>query len=182
MTRMKQCTANESIATIVDKLWTHTGERKGYAGKLLASLDWNGWLVLAGWDTAAAFCPPGGQLRLRPPGIITVLDALGKIMLVARLVKTDKQSPEEGLITYKGASKTVALEKSSPDIPKTRIARDPIGLLIALQQIRDRVDSLVLHPPELRSHMIGQLARYSGLSRDQVLRLAQWYTAVSHFV
>ena len=175
-------TADGSLASIVDKLWTHTGARKRYAGRLLESLNWEGWLVLAGWDTAAAFCPPGGQLKLRPPGRITVLDDLGKITLVGRLVTTGKESPEESLIMYTSASKAVVLDKSSPNIPKTRIARDPKGLLIALQQIRDHLDSLAFHPPELRRHMIGELARHSGFSGDHVLRLAQWYSAVSQFV
>lgn len=175
-------TANGGLASIVDRLWTHAGERKRYAGRLLESLDWEGWLVLAGWDTAATFGPPGGQVKLRTPGTITVLDDLGKITLVARLVTTGKEGPEGGLIVYKGASKAVVLDKSSPNIPKTRINRDPKGLLIALQQIRDRLDSLVFHPPKLRSHMIGELARYSGFSRDHMLRLAHWYTAVCQFL
>jgi hypothetical protein len=171
-----------NLAAILDKLWTCAGERRRCAATLLQSLDREDWLVLAGWDTAATFCAPDGLVKLRPPGIITVSDALGGISLVAHLVTTGKKNPERSLIRYRGVPKAVELDESSPNTPKKRFSHDPIGLLIALQQIRDRIDSMVFHPPELRSHMIDEISRYSGFSRDHVLRLTLWYPAISHIV
>ena len=171
--------ADSHLSTFVDQLWRRPADRADLAEYLVARLGRFDRLVLAAWDVAATFGPPSGRLTVLPPGGMEVADNLGRLFLEAMVVGShEAPSEHQPLITYRDWDMSVLVAPSSPNIPNRSVFHDPRGLLLAIQLIRDHLDSVLLQPRELRDRSIAQFAASSQLDQDQFRRLASWFPAV----
>jgi hypothetical protein len=170
-----------NLSSLLDELWRRPEERTNLITQLVTSLTDADWLILAAWDTAATFGPPRGRLNLMPQ-LIQVIDNGGKLFLVVSLVKAKEITSSQCLITYVDEDICVIIDKSSPNIPTGQSVHDPKGLLIALQLIRDHLDSALLKPQDLRNAQIARYAALSSLDDDTFRRLATWFPAVESYL
>src|SRR6266496_3506416 len=152
-----------NLSLLLDELWRRPKERANLITNLVTSLTDADWLILAGWDTAATFGPPGGRLSLIQPQLIQITDP-------------------QYLITYSDGNIHVVIDKSSPNIPTSQFVHDPKSLLNAMQLIRDHLDSALLMPPDLRNAQITRFAVLSSLDDDSFRRLAAWFASIESYL
>ncbi len=171
-----------NLSLLLDELWRRPKERANLITNLVTSLTDADWLILAGWDTAATFGPPGGRLSLIQPQLIQITDNWGKLFLVVSLVKADEITNPQYLITYSDGNIHVVIDKSSPNIPTSQFVHDPKSLLNAMQLIRDHLDSALLMPPDLRNAQITRFAVLSSLDDDSFRRLAAWFASIESYL
>lgn len=169
------------LTFLVDDLWK-SPHRALRVGQLVADLNEVDMLLLAGWDTAATCGPLTGTLRLTLPQTIEVTDDVGRVFLLATLVETHQATDHSCLITYWDTPQSVVLDKASPNTPTGSTMHDPKGLLLALQLIRDHLDSVLLKPRDLRDQEIAEFAAAAGLQEEHFRRLASWFHTLTPYL
>ncbi len=170
------------LASLLDELWQRPTERAALAEQLVAHLNDVEGFILVAWDLAATFGPSSGRLNLEPPRTIQIMDSWGKLFLAASLTEANETSNQQYLIMYRGKDIGLIIHESSPNIPIARYVHDLKSLLIALQLIRDHLDSALFKPPELRNAQIVRFAASSGLEDDRFRRLASWFPTISVYL
>jgi hypothetical protein len=168
--------------SIIDELWRRPPERGHLARGLLQNLTAWDWLLLAAWDTAATFGPSSGWVVFRQPTTFAIFDSSAELRLIAALVECDSTHDAQVIFEYRTTDRCVALDAASPDQPTIRETHDPAGLLLALQLIRDHLDTTLLKPPELRARDLARFARAANIGDDTFRRLSSWYPTVARHV
>ena len=118
----------------------------------------------------------------RHPTTIAIFDDSAELRLIVAMVHCDAAATADVIIEYRTTDRCVALDARSPNRPATRATHDPATLLLALQSIRDHLDSTLLKPPELRNQDIVRFAPAANIDDDTFRRLASWYPTVARHV
>lgn len=160
-----------NLSSLIDELWKKPNEREELARQFIADLNFDSRLILSAWDTAATFGPPSGKLHLIQPNTMQVADSWGKVFLVANQVEESNKNNEQILISYYELNLCVVSDKSSPTRPKDQFIHDFKSLLIALQFVRDYLDSVLIKPVELRNAEIEAFAASLGIESSYFRRL-----------
>lgn len=162
----------------LDSIWHCRADCAALAAQLLGELDRAGWIFVAAWDTAAAFGPVIGGLRIDPQGAFVVSDAWRRDVVRARVVHTQDIEKTPTLIRFYGTQYGVAADEDSPFIPQGHLLHHPANLLIALELIRDHIDSALFLPRELRDLEIKRMAAAAEIDDVHFRRLATWYPQI----
>lgn len=165
------------VKSILDSIWTAQDRRAAAECKLgdLTNFD---WLLLGAWDTAAICAPSGGSLRLSPPADFLIEGSLLPGGLRGRIVRAGAGTEEPPFLRFDGTPWRVLIVPSGALSSKANISHDPVSLLIAMELIRDHLDSPTLHPPALRRHAVTQQALEARIEDAHYLSLAAWFSEV----
>lgn len=171
-----------NIQRLLDELWDRPIKRKRLSEQFVAELSTFDLLILAGWDTAAASALSLGTLTLLPPQGIEILDSQGQAWVIARIEKVGSVPAQKELIAYADANLVVVASEDSPNTPKFQVSHDVSSLLIALQLIRDHLDSALIMPKDMREERIRRFAASARLPEPHFRRLSIWFPAISSYL
>lgn len=175
---MTRDTVGSQLSNILDMIWKNPRDGVSIVRSQIRDLSSYDWLVLAGWDTAASFGPVSGKLSLLKPNTIQISDSWGKIFIEGFLSKDDVESIERPLIIYLDVDWIVRLGDSSPNKPRRSLVRDPISLVLALQFVRDYMDSTLILPRDMRDSEILRFVNSVQLDEDYFRRLSNWFSSI----
>ncbi len=178
---MAENTEKSPLSTALDQIWKSSGDRYALAETLTSSLQQSEWLVVAGWDTAASFGPVSGRLNLAGATEITVADAWDKTMLQAELCKKNSSGDKNLRIDFVDGS-WVVVSSSEIETKEDVLKHAGASLLVAMQLIRDHLDSALLRPEDDRAHRIDEFASMANLRPNHFRRLAAWYSQIASFL
>ncbi len=173
---------DSQLQIILDKLWHNPQKRNALSRGFVSELDDNGLLILSGWDTAASTGPANGKLLLNFPNYMKITDANDMFFLQAKLTHSYEDTKLVEIIKYRDLEYSVIVDKSSPYVPQMHLDHSFSHLLVALQLIRDHIDSVLLWPNEMRRKKFSNFAKTSGLEFNHFLNLSKWFSAISSFV
>lgn len=162
----------------LDSIWQCHADCAALAVRLLSELDRTGWIILAAWSIAATFGPVFGCLQIGSQGEFVVSDAWRSDILSARVVQSLDIENTPTLIRFYGTQYGVVVNEDSPFLPHGRVVYRPVNYLIALELIRDHIDSTLLLPRELRDQEIGRMAATAEMDDVLFRRLATWYQQI----
>jgi len=171
-----------NLSVVVDELWRCSSDRLELARTVVKRLTTDDWLILTGWDFAATFGPISGSLTLIRPQLILVSDDWNRPLYKASLIRLDNFPNYSPLISYSGTNLGVIADWLPPAGRSGDVNRDPAMLLVALQFIRDHMDSTLLSPKALRLSRISSFADHCSLDDDYFRRLASWLSAITPYL
>jgi|HubBroStandDraft_4_1064222.scaffolds.fasta_scaffold186158_2 hypothetical protein len=170
------------LSSLIDELRHGSSERITLVDKISTKLNDADWYILSAWDVGATYCPFFGRLELSIPREIQVLDSWGNLFIMASLLKSKDYYIQPSLIEYQMSDYVVVIDRSSPNIPSTQVIHNPRSLLIAMQLIRDELDSVLLDPPDLRNAQITSFSTTSEIGEEYFRRLITWFPAVEGYL
>ena len=174
-----------NLATVLDRIWhSSPDDRSHLSRQVVGSLSEFDWLLLAAWDTSATFGPEPGIAELTLPSKIRVYDRYDKVFLTASLVVDPETNGNPRLIEYQGTRYVVIADRESPFTPNIPApeGHDVSSLLLALQLVRNHLDSVLFLPPSLRRRRISEFASSCGLSVEMFHRLSDWWEWISRYI
>lgn len=174
-----------SLREPLDRIWKAPASARDVAKAELLRFSPDQWLVLAAVDVGAAFMPGvRGSITLgEREQAFAVTDPTGSRSINCT-VTLDRNSPghdssslAKPIVVFRSFDVRVW---SSEPITETQepLQHDASTVLFALQMIRDHLDSVILHPPELRTREIEEFASRADLSPEFFLELARWFPAI----
>lgn len=169
---MNTARESERLNEILDCLWRDPATATAIAKNSLDRLAWQELCVLAAWDAAATYGPLGGRLQIAETNF-SVLDQWGGPTFAGIVVRSFEPQPNE-LISYTDCQLR-SVGKSGFRRNDAPVNHQVSELVVALEQIRDHLDSVLLRSGDERSRGISRLALASGLADDHFRRLAAWY-------
>lgn len=174
---MTRSSLGEGLSACLDRVWQSRESHYTAAQQCLPKLEVSDWLILAGWDSAATYCPQGGVLRFEFPDQVSVSDSLGQQLLKGRLTHNGSGMAAKGqpAVQYEGWGYAVVLDPAVKEL----ISHDPASLIAAMQWIRDHLDTALLKPSEMRDREVNDISRTSRLDPDHFRRLALWFPEVA---
>lgn len=160
----------EGLRGVLDELLVHPKRRSEIEASLPYRLGPLDWLFLGAWDAAATIVPGTGHFELSAPQGFTVWDRFGKQVLVGSVGGSEGHA----CITYGHGRDPVRVSDSTVLLPETPAVHDPVQIVRCLEVVRDRMDSLLLKPPELRLEDLSRLAMSLGIEVDRLRALDHW--------
>jgi hypothetical protein len=179
---MSQPQTTSRLTDVLDILWHASDPRlRELATRLLPTLTDNNRLVLLAWDTAASFGPLGGRVDILAPRSFAVLDGWGKLLFSADLAKSTQGHHIGPMLSYTDMPWAV-FRKSGDYAPTDTPRHSGASLLIAMQLIRDHIDSTILKPAEMRHRELDGFAQQAGVDADHFRRLTTWFPRIQDLV
>ena len=162
---------------LLDDIWRKRLSFDGVHRDSLLGLSERDWMIIGAWDAAALLGPSGGQVRLTDAGF-DVCDTWGK-HLFSGTVSSTGTARNSIRIEFPDASKAVSVKRGGENEPITPVQHEACRLLVAMECIRDHLDSALLVNQSYRNEALGGMARSCGLDDSHFLRLCVWYDPVS---
>jgi hypothetical protein len=179
--RMTKLQTTSRLSNALDILWHSAHDRRVLAARLVEDLTQDACLILAAWDVAALTGPIGGQLTLTFPGSFSVSDGWGKPLFSAELALSSEVRKGRPLLLFSDISWAV-FHKSGDYAPSEPHKHSAASLLMAMQLIRDHINSTLLKPREMRHRELATFALQAGFEPEHFRRLAAWSSRIIDFV
>jgi hypothetical protein len=167
-----------TLPNALDNLWRNPRTSREIAPSELSTFAVWDWIVLSAWDTAASHGPVGGRLDINVTGQLCVLDAWGKPFFSAVVMPAADSTHTPLLLRLLPTQWVVVLTSSNSEAVPNPLEHDARGLFVALQLIRDHVDSALLKSRERRDADIAAFAASANLDSRHFRRLAAWYPQI----
>jgi hypothetical protein len=169
---------DSNLKVALDTIW-RARDRRAAAQEAVRGLTPLDWLVLGAWDTAAVCATSGGTLRLAPPAEFSIEETslLGPIS--GRVMEGAEGA---AFLRFIDTNWSVRLTRTEAVPYSGEVSHDPVSLLLALQLLRDHLDSLTLHPVETRQHAIARQARDAGADETHYRSLMEWLPEILQFI
>lgn len=172
---------SNNVKDLLDSIWHSSGQNSAHIESSMKGFSMSDFLILAGWDAAASFGPTYGKLLITHPNKIIVSDT-GSKELFTFLLEEAIVSNVEMHIQYQDSGLALVLDSSSPNIPRRTFVHKFKSLILALQLIRDDLDTTFLKPLSLRTIEINRFAGMAQVEVDYFQRLSSWYPAIRAYV
>ncbi len=144
---MNTARESERLNEILDCLWRDPATATAIAKNSLDRLAWQELCVLAAWDAAATYGPLGGRLQIAETNF-SVLDQWGGPTFAGIVVRSFEPQPNE-LISYTDCQLR-SVGKSGFRRNDAPVNHQVSELVVALEQIRDHLDSVLLRSGDER--------------------------------
>ncbi len=169
------------LSSLLDVLWKQANPLQ-MVEWLVTQLTDSDWLILTGWDFAVTFCPALTGLDISSSGRVQVtVEPADGLFLVGSVV-TSGPAPGNYCLHYEGTGIYVSVDPASPTYPRGQFVRDPKGLLLALELIRDHLDSTLVLPPNLREARLRDWAELCGLEPNHFRKLSTWFPRIEQYL
>ncbi len=167
------------LSNILDEIWHSRESRLEIAQREVKYLSLDSLLVLVGWDVGATCGLQYGKVLLERPDRIRIIN--GDITLLESRLTRDTTLLE--LIRYSDSEYMASIDASSSYVPKKLHHEHSLSrLLLSLQIIRDHMDTVNLHPGDLRTKELAIFADEAQIDIEYFSSLSGWFSSISMYL
>src|SRR5262245_27667354 len=153
--------AEAFLQPALDEIWVKPKDAHEIARAEIDQFEVGQWVALAACDAAAIAGPRGGSIQFHPEPRFEIQDSSGATWMECEVRAQPSDVPV--VIEYPASHRYVAVLPLSRVEPRVTASHDAAEVLVALELIRDHLDSALLHPPTARDERIDSLAHQAHL-------------------
>ncbi len=152
------------LCAVLDAIWQGSDDRTSIARKSVSRLTEVDLLILAAWDLVSLVPQCVSEIDMSTPPDVRVYDKYGRMAFSATLKRKGDLGGQVAFVDYTDALYCIVVRDTAIPLPPNAVRRRSFSsLLLAMQLVRDHLDSVTLLPPELRERRLAEFASISAM-------------------